>query len=141
MMNCEFCGSPAHVWFNCPKKPDGWKPDRLRPSSRKATSKEAKRVAPAPALAGPIKLDGGERPASIRSGTKFIAEIPEGTRLIAHGDKVAAPNLPASYVTDGGLVPIKLGRPRIHPDRKAYKAAKERERRARLKADQSKRED
>lgn len=28
----------------------------------------------------------------------------------------------------------KLGRPRIHPDRKAYKAQKERERRAKAKA-------
>ena len=31
--NCEFCSSPAHVWFNCTKKPDGWKPDRLKAAS------------------------------------------------------------------------------------------------------------
>lgn len=28
-MNCEYCQSPAHIWFQCPKKPDGWKPARL----------------------------------------------------------------------------------------------------------------
>ena len=28
-MNCEFCQSPVHIWFQCPKKPDGWKPARL----------------------------------------------------------------------------------------------------------------
>ena len=48
--------------------------------------------------------------------------------------------IPMSYVkTEDGImhfeavVTIKRGRPRIHPDRKAYKAQKERERRARLK--------
>lgn len=33
-MNCEFCQSPAHIWFQCPRKPDGWKPARLANKSR-----------------------------------------------------------------------------------------------------------
>lgn len=33
-MNCEFCQSPAHIWFQCPRKPDGWKPARLAKKSR-----------------------------------------------------------------------------------------------------------
>lgn len=28
-MNCEYCHKPGHVWFQCPKKPNGWKPERL----------------------------------------------------------------------------------------------------------------
>ncbi len=39
----------------------------------------------------------------------------------------------ARKVYDRAMNP-KRGRPRIHPDRKAYKAEKERERRARVKA-------
>ncbi len=30
LSNCEFCNSPAHNWLDCKKKPDGWKPDRMR---------------------------------------------------------------------------------------------------------------
>lgn len=29
MKNCEYCKSPAHNWLDCPKKPVGWRPDRL----------------------------------------------------------------------------------------------------------------
>ena len=32
-MNCEYCQSPVHIWFQCPKKPDGWKPARLAKKS------------------------------------------------------------------------------------------------------------
>ena len=32
-MNCEFCQSPVHIWFQCPKKPDGWMPARLAKKS------------------------------------------------------------------------------------------------------------
>lgn len=90
MLPCDICGKFGHPWFDCGDrgaKPVGWKPERLT-SSRKATSEEASGVAPVPVLpAGPIKLDGGERPA-------------------------------------------KPGRPKVHPDRKAYKAEAERKRRA-----------
>lgn len=26
-VSCAYCSSPNHVWWDCPKKPDGWKPD------------------------------------------------------------------------------------------------------------------
>lgn len=32
-MNCECCQSPVHIWFDCPKKPVGWKPARLAKST------------------------------------------------------------------------------------------------------------
>lgn len=40
-MNCEFCSSPVHVWFQCPKKPDGWKPARLAKKSGSSPSAES----------------------------------------------------------------------------------------------------
>lgn len=89
-MACEFCGSPAHVWFNCTKKPDGWKPERLKQSTAE------RKVAPSGAVA--------PKKAAV-AGTQ-------------------APPVETK----------KRGRPRIHPDRKAYKAANERERRAKLKS-------
>lgn len=90
---------------------------------------------------------------SVRGGTKFIAEVPEGTKLTAYrGDVIAAgPNLPPHFVTADGLVPIvateekqvlvdnpivgaqaprKAGRPATGFDRKAYQRQKAKERRA-----------
>ena len=26
MANCLYCNSPAHVWWDCAKKPAGWRP-------------------------------------------------------------------------------------------------------------------
>lgn len=112
MLPCDWCQKFGHVWFQCPdpKRPADWKPDRLTMATVKA------------AVAG------------VRHGAKFIAEVPDGTKMIQFGDKViaAGPNTPASYVTDGGLVPIKpkRGRPKTITDMKAYKAEKARERRA-----------
>ena len=39
-MNCEFCQSPVHIWFQCPKKPDGWKPARLANKNSPAMASE-----------------------------------------------------------------------------------------------------
>lgn len=33
MLPCDICGKSRHSWFDCPersKKPEGWKPERLR---------------------------------------------------------------------------------------------------------------
>lgn len=43
-MNCEFCQSPAHVWFQCPKKPDGWKPVRLAQSNQAQPSEPLRQI-------------------------------------------------------------------------------------------------
>lgn len=48
-MTCQFCGSAIHVWWDCPKKSDGWKPQSVSTAARtdaprKAT--EATRVHP-----------------------------------------------------------------------------------------------
>lgn len=36
MKNCEHCQSPAHNWLDCPKKPVGWRPERLTKKSTAA---------------------------------------------------------------------------------------------------------
>lgn len=40
-MNCEYCQSQVHIWFQCPKKPDGWKPARL---AKRSTGAKARAV-------------------------------------------------------------------------------------------------
>jgi hypothetical protein len=70
-------------------------------------------------------------------GAIFVAYVPDGTHLHTYGNHViaAGPNLPASIVTKGGLVPIispesqlkKGGRPKTVGNRKVYKAEKARE--------------
>ncbi len=49
-MICEFCQSPVHIWFQCPKKPDGWKPARLAtkdtPERASANVKSSPEVGP-----------------------------------------------------------------------------------------------
>ncbi len=77
-------------------------------------------------------------------GATFVAEVPAGTELLTYGNRVlaAGPGLAPSIVTSKGLVPLmtplaelkKGGRPRTVEDRAAYKADKERDRRARDKA-------
>lgn len=39
-MNCEFCQSAVHIWFDCPKKPKGWKPARLAKKSQDSSKVE-----------------------------------------------------------------------------------------------------
>lgn len=78
-------------------------------------------VSPAPnnAPAADVRLEGGKRPTSPRRKATVAA-------------------LETSAVPDGGSTKRGPGRPRIHADRKAYKAEKERQRRLRLKATQIK---
>ena len=45
MNECEYCHRSGHVWFQCPKKPDGWKPERLAKKSG-MEAKKAKGVIP-----------------------------------------------------------------------------------------------
>lgn len=30
-VSCAYCSSPNHVWWDCPKKPAGWKPPKAAP--------------------------------------------------------------------------------------------------------------
>lgn len=119
MMNCEFCGSPAHVWFSCPKKPDGWKPDRLK-RSRLASDDEV-------AAAISHRMVPKERVVTNTTG-----------KPVTHEGQTIRPG-ETSAVLDPVTVPVAKprGRPRIHPDRKAYLAMKARERRARNAAKKS----
>jgi hypothetical protein len=43
-MNCEFCQSPVHIWFDCPKKPKGWRPARLAKSNQARPSEPLRHI-------------------------------------------------------------------------------------------------
>lgn len=62
------------------------------------------------------------------------SRLSEGRTSQGAPTKVARAALTQAEANAEHLAP-KRGRPRIHPDRKAYKAAEERKRRARLKAE------
>jgi hypothetical protein len=121
-VTCKQCGGPHPVW-DCRASP-------ARIAAYKAETTLKPFTAP------------------IRKRTKFVAEIPPDTKLTTFRGKViaSAPTMPVVLVhprindlSPEGVAAIaegikaKRGRPKIHPDRKAYKAQKERERRARLK--------
>lgn len=120
-MNCEFCGSPAHIWYNCQKKPAGWKPERMRKKSTNGTDAKAPLSKPRRAA---------KQPASVPAARLAeIAAIPESS--VDTSEIIEATT---EQMARGKIVKHPGGRPRIHPDRKAYKAQKERERRAKIKA-------
>jgi hypothetical protein len=52
-MNCEYCGSPAHVWYDCRKKPDGWKPERMAADAAGRVGYERQGTGYDPHAAGP----------------------------------------------------------------------------------------
>ncbi len=106
-MNCEFCNSAVHIWFQCPKKPDGWKPARLANKSTAARkdvrSGEEARTATAPSPA-------------IKQRAKQRAEA--GTQA-----------LPVDTSSKRGRKPVDNPTPR-----QLYQRQLMRDRRARLKA-------
>ncbi len=107
---CEFCGSPAHVWFNCTKKPDGWKPERLTRAKPNLPDAGIRHDRPADAAIA-SRVGAGRGPNRI-----------DGARdVLATAESAAATKRPR-------------GRPKTIADMKAYKAQKERERRAKAKA-------
>ncbi len=103
--NCEFCHSPAHIWFNCPKKPDGWKPDRL------------KGVKPPAPIKTTVKSKGVEREFKVTP-----QELADNFGVILAKD---APPPTDIYAPKRGR-----GRPKSIEDMRAYKAKKAKEYRA-----------
>jgi len=97
-MNCEFCHSPAHIWFDCPKKPVGWKPARL-------ATKSANRKSGIASTDG-LPKDGSE--ARVGSGhsrpTKSTAARKD---VLTNGDRsVDAPASSKRSVASSGLIQI-----------------------------------
>ena len=119
-MNCEFCQSPVHIWFQCPKKPDGWKPERLAMksvSSRAAEPSVEHRASTAARKAGPA-LDrqvsaksekaystgdspAGERPGRRGDSKQRVAKIPAGTQALPVDTNSPADLQPASADNSG----------------------------------------
>lgn len=199
--NCEFCQSPAHVWFNCLKKPDGWKPDRLKETAaRKDVRREGdlggntrseamvqpdgnarpqgrnisensrlagtqappvdtkrqqvtprfKSGKPSPKNSEPTPVTPADPPRSAAASRKAAGRA-SARKPSGEGDaprrkaEAAQPPKPSDAsapildqlqaLADGATARIAAkpvgGRPKIHEDRKVYKAQKERERRAR----------
>lgn len=65
------------------------------------------------------------------AGTQALPVDASASVVIAHDDRVR--DLPPESLKRIAEAQSKIGRPRIHPDRKAYKAAKQREYRQRQK--------
>ena len=107
MVPCDICGKAGHPWFDCPRRgdvPANWKPPRLAGK-------------PAPAAEPPKPKAPDAK--TIETARKALdkADAKQRAKALAKPDDI----------TD---VVKKAGRPRLHPDRKAYKAAKQREYRA-----------
>lgn len=109
MIPCDICGKEGHAWFNCPKR-----------SSKPANWKPARLL---PAARGSDLMPQGVKPKAIV--------------VVAHDD--LARDLPAASLAKISEVQQKRGRgrPPSIDDMKAYKAAKQREYRARIKAEKA----
>lgn len=111
--NCEFCHSPAHVWFNCPKKPDGWKPERLKSRPQHVHEKRATAdgdVMAAAPVNVPDPAPQKARPTPTRKQLERIA----AKRVAGKQKQPAVPDMPKTAT----VVTSPKGRTaRIHGDR------------------------
>lgn len=115
ILPCDWCGKFGHAYFACPdpKKPAGWKPDRL------------KGVKP------PIPTKTIVKPSGIEREFKVTPqELADNFGVILAKDE---PPPTEVYAGKRGR-----GRPKTIDDMRAYKAKKERERRAAKAAKESK---
>lgn len=158
LANCEFCDSPVHIWLDCKKKPDGWKPDRLIKLMVPKTAEDARKVADDFVLFGSaVMIDGVHVPldqvyimAPEKPDTVSNHEVIGGGR---RGGKTAATKEVIEKALDAGVIVVDAqgvrgggtakditpkkrgrGRPKSIDDMKAYKALKARLRRAAAKA-------
>lgn len=124
MMNCEFCGSPAHIWFNCKLKPDGWMPARLKKMSAKDQITDA------------ASLVVGKTAARLMTSGQQLGKIVESKRAAQkkRARKPLVDRLETAASAQEDVIKRGVGRPRTVADRKAYKAQKERARRASTKS-------
>lgn len=88
-MNCEYCQSPAHIWFQCPKKPDGWKPARLAKKSAAARTGRAmhtltKQEGNSSGIMLPTELEHLSTALPVRSSRNIgpLANEPAGTQAL-----------------------------------------------------------
>lgn len=151
-VTCPNCGG-SHPKWECKAKADqiaAWQAKKSVGGVAQRDTGDSRKVKTADVATRSDRPNPGDGAGSVAQiprieGTKFVAEVPEGTQLVVYGNHVlaAGPNLRPSIVTKDGLVPLTVpvseiktgGRPRLHPDRKAYKAEKERDRRARKRAE------
>jgi hypothetical protein len=119
MIPCDICGKLGHAWYDCPlkhTKPAGWKPDRLKKLRGRSSTVEQGRSKAKVAGSSPAALSKKSTAAHPRSAREGLGQyIPEA------GTQAPPADTP------------KRGRPKVHDDRKAYNAAKQREYRARKK--------
>ena len=107
-MNCEFCQSPVHIWFQCPKKPDGWKPARL---AKRSTERKNKPVANGDAPA--VSLGPEDR----ASGAKQAVDTSRVRKKALAGE---VPSVNEHPETEGKLVQVQQSHSANKFDKKAW---------------------
>lgn len=129
-MKCSYCGSDDHPWFNCRKKPEGWKPSKQLAGP--LTGVEVGRSALQPAM-----LEVATRPFKSTSSPTASRARPEQSGL-GHGIEahalVVAGGGESGMLDSPAAIPKPRGRPRTGFDKKAYDRQKAAEARAKLKA-------
>lgn len=150
MIPCDICGKATHIWYDCPKrstKPDGWKPDRLRNKALAADAQleggkrsdqrsgivaEGPPSAPKASTAPDGGRDKSQAKASKGKAERKRARKPDGDASRPSDTAEVSQGAPAKAAS--AAIPKRgRGRPRIIEDRRAYKAQKQREYRAKLK--------
>ena len=89
-MNCEFCQSPVHIWFQCPKKPEGWKPARL-----------AKKVAAPVKAGGPDQVLRESATAKKSTAARMDVQKLGGSTTLGDGEKKRSGETGNALVVDG----------------------------------------
>lgn len=131
MIPCDICGKSGHVWFACPlrsTKPADWKPDRLTKSTVKArdAARSGSRCIPPP-------VDTKGRVAQPGSAPKHRSEATVSGSHPDASSEVHEPRAGSNPAPIPLIIGKRRGRPQTITDMKAYKADKERQRRARNK--------
>ena len=134
LQNCEFCNSPAHVWFNCPKKPDGWKPDRLKrpivgPPKNGPATKSTAALTEGPGKTTVRSNATAQSASDGITGDSARKRVP-GRKSPAGTQAPPVDALKAAEIAAAHLAPKKRGRPKGKTDRKAYQRDLMRKRRA-----------
>lgn len=109
-VSCAYCSSPNHVWWDCPKKPAGWKP-----AARTATIAHVDHRK--------TSLTAAITKVLAETGEAAFAPIEVAAERIAKIENVLLADAPKR----------RRGRPKSITDMRAYKAEKAKAYRARLK--------
>jgi hypothetical protein len=69
---CKFCGGP-HPWFDCSKKPEGWKPPKNEPGASAVTLGDYQRKPVSAPLVSETSRDAAARRSTVRPNPKAKA--------------------------------------------------------------------